>query len=751
MIGDFMQPRYYTHPLGSSNVKIPVARLADTINSSTIVTNNDSDSTYFRELEKKGIYLNEAQIEAVRHIEGPLLTLAGAGSGKTSVLVSRTGYLIHVHHVHPRHILLVTFSKKAAGEMKDRIGMLPGLSKAEASGVQASTFHSFFLTILRSRGFTEEILSSDRHRQIVMKQLIREQGMSDSYQPETLLALFSSYKVNMLTEDDFPLKTEEEKAIKSLYLKYEEWKKRHHKQDFDDILVKSYELLQETPTLVKALQERFHYIMVDEFQDTNLLQYELIKLLTNTEQNLFVVGDDDQTIYSFNGARNEFILQFDREFPTAKTVTLDINYRSSHFIVGLGNEVIKHNRHRKLKILQATKENPIQPMFSRPNTTDDEAKWIVDNIKEKVQNGSHRYDSFAILHRTSSNSRAIFEQLMLEKVPFILYSGNDKLFYEHWTVKPLIDHLKISLQPRDFDAMDGMINTLYIQREKGMDFIWNQEQMGAKKYPLIHLTSFPGLRSFQVEKIKERIRLLKEIKDLEPVVAIKKLRSSFYDKFLEAEGGQRATVQKEDIKEMLDELESSAKRFSTIEDLLRFIEEIIEQHQRMKKGYKQQEQNAVSLMTIHKAKGLEFPTVYLIGASEGILPHVTALDAGKMEEAGTKETARMRIERAIEEERRLAYVGITRAKEELFILSPAYYRGKKVEISRFLLEAFPSETISKTKPETTRTKTETVLAWLCSSDECITWQRITSYEESQLTHKECPICKGRMVKGSKEI
>ncbi|WP_246943237.1 UvrD-helicase domain-containing protein [Bacillus pinisoli] len=740
-----MQQRLFSYPFGIKNGLTPSAQLAEPTNSSTIISSIETDSSYFRAIEEKGIYLNPSQIEAVRHKDGPLLTLAGAGSGKTSVLVARTGYLIQVHHVHPRNILLVTFSKKAADEMKERISLLPNMNRGQANGVQASTFHSFFLTILRSRGYNEEIISSDRYRQMILKQLMREIGLGDSYQPETLLALFSSYKVNLIEE--LPDKTEEERQIYKLYVRYEDWKARHHKMDFDDILVKSYELLKNNPSLVHLLQSRFHYIMVDEFQDTNLIQYELIKYITNPNQNLFVVGDDDQTIYSFNGARNEFILQFDQEFPNSKTITLDINYRSTSSIVGLGNEVIKHNQYRKVKTLKATKEGSVTPMYSRPSTTDDEAKWIVDNIKEKVQSGKYTYHDFAILHRATSNSRAIFEQLMMEKIPFIYYSGNDKLFYDHWTIKPIIDHLRLTLNPRNFDALDGMITTLYIQREKAMDFIWNQEQNGAKKYPLIHLVNLPGLRSFQVEKIKERIRLLKEFAEVDPVHAIKKLRQTFYDKYLETEGKQQATVQKEDMKEMLDELESSAKRFTKIDDFIRFIEEIVEQHQQMKQGAISND--SVSLMTLHKAKGLEFRAVFLIGASEGILPHVTALEAGKLEVIGAKgsSVAKDIMERAIEEERRLAYVGVTRAKEELIVLSPAFYRGKKVEVSRFFLEAFQKEGQTKTISK----ESETVLAWICTKEGCIAWQKVTSHEDAQTDKKECPLCHATMKKGAKEI
>lgn len=738
-----MQPRhFFNSPIGVTNQDNPVADLAETNSSATLVHNKEKDAAFFRSLEKSGIFLNASQIEAVRHKDGPLLTLAGAGSGKTSVLVCRTGYLLNVHNVEPRQILLVTFSKKAADEMKERIGLLPGVSPGVSKAIQASTFHSFFLTLLRSRGYHQEILSSERQKQIVMKQIMRELGMGDSYQPETLLQIISSHKVNMIKDTAWPKETED---ARKAYFKYEEWKRRTNKLDFDDLLVEAYELLSNNLVLLQTLRNRFQYVMVDEFQDTNLLQYELIKLLTAKSQNLFVVGDDDQTIYTFNGARNEFILSFDQEFPTAKTIYLDINYRSTTPIVGLGNEVIKHNRKRKVKMLKATKKSVQTPQYCRPATTDDEAKWVVNDMKEKVASGSHSYTDFAILHRTASNSRAIFEQLIIEKLPFIQFTGNDKLFYEHWTVKPILDHLKLAINPRDFDAMDGMVTTLYIAREKAMDYIWNEEQKAKKKYPLIHLASFPGLRTFQVEKLKERIKLLKEIKELEPQTAIKKLRQSFYDKFLETEGLKQATSHKEDLKETLDELEASAKRFTTIEDFIRFIQEMSEQLEMIQKGKKVAQSDAISLMTIHKAKGLEFRTVYLIGASEGILPHVTAIDAGKMEDVAPKQDIQAKMEMALEEERRLAYVGITRAMEELYILSPSYYRGKKVEVSRFLLEAFG------TKINNSFSKNETVLAWVCTKDKCKGWQRITTHEDTLTDTKQCPFCKGEMKKGSKVI
>ncbi|KAA0549914.1 AAA family ATPase [Bacillus sp. BGMRC 2118] len=738
-----MQPRqFFNSPIGITNKEGPSATFADTNNSATLISNSEKDAAYFRSLEMSGIFLNASQIEAVRHKDGPLLTLAGAGSGKTSVLVCRTGYLMNVYNVDPRQILLVTFSKKAADEMKERISTLPNITPGTARGVQASTFHSFFLTILRSRGYHHEIVSSERQKQIVIKQIMKELGMGDSYQPETILQLISTHKVNMIKDHAWPKETEDARRA---YLKYEEWKRRTNKVDFDDILVEAYELLSNNLVLLQTLRNRFQYVMVDEFQDTNLIQYELIKLLTAKSKNLFVVGDDDQTIYTFNGARNEFILNFDKEFESAKTIFLDINYRSTTPIVGLGNEVIKHNRKRKVKVLKATKKSVLLPQYSRPATTDDEAKWVVSDIKEKVASGQYRYADFAVLHRTANNSRAIFEQLIIEKLPFIQFTGNDKLFYEHWTVKPILDHLRLAFNPRDFDAMDGMVNTLYLSREKAMDFIWSEEQKSKKKYPLIHLTTFPGLKSFQVEKIKERIKLIKEVKDIEPQQVIKKLRQLFYDKYLETEGVKQATLHKEDLKETLDELEASAKRFTSIADFLRFIQEMNEQLCVLKSSSNQSESDAIHLMTIHKAKGLEFRTVYLIGASEGILPHITAIEAEKLEVADPKQSIQEKMEMALEEERRLAYVGITRAMEELYILSPSFYRGKKVEVSRFLLEAFG------TRNEKGNSNTATVLAWVCTKTHCMGWQRIMTHEEAELNAKECPFCKGTMKKGTKEI
>lgn len=752
---------FFKTSLGAGSHTIPIAQTAKTQTSKDLIPNTDKDAFFFRSLEKQGIYLNEPQIHAVRHFKGPLLTLAGAGSGKTSVLVCRTGYLIAVRNINPKNILLVTFSKKAVEEMRDRIARLPGLNENIAATIQARTFHSFFLKIIRKHGVTQDILSETRYKHIVLKRILREMGLQDEYQPETLLSLLSSYKMQMVNVDSLPETTDEEKELKQIFDAYEKWKTANNKIDFDDVLLFAYNMLRQKPSLLAALQKRFLYIMVDEFQDTNMVQYELIKMIVEPHRNLMIVGDDDQTIYSFNGARNEFILNFNKLYHDAKTVTLDINYRSTSSIVGLGNEVIRHNTRRKKKTLKATRQSKATPQYLRPKNTDDEAGIITNLILHQVKQGKRNFGDFAILYRTASNSRAIIEQFVMDNVPFVDY-GSEESFYDHWLVKPLIDHFWLSLNPQEFEAIEGILPTLYINREQGMQFIHDQEAMQKKKWPLIHLMSFPDLKDFQKEKLMERLKLIESLKSMKPIDAIQLMRHEFYDQFLETNKRNKLTHHKEIMREMLDELESSAKRFTSIEEFVSFIAEVAEKRNTMD-HCQHENDDRVSLLTIHKSKGLEFHTVCLIGASEGNMPHSSIFDAEKMSDVFTTHTGRDKIIAAMEEERRLAYVAVTRAKDDLVISSPAYHRGKKAAISRFILDAFPKRsandagnrkyhpTGASKSSSSKRTHSETVYAWICTSGKCNAWQRIKTFDESELASKECPLCKSRMSKGSKEV
>lgn len=729
-------------PIGTSGKPIPHAVVSTTKTSKELVTTSDKDAAYFRQLERYGIELNEPQIQAVRHHKGPLLTLAGAGSGKTSVLVCRTGYLISVRNVDPNQILLVTFSSKAASEMRERIARLPGIEERIAPKIQARTFHSLFLQFIRRQGIDQEILGETLKQHLILKLIMRNMGLQDSYQPENLLTLLSSYKMNLIAVEDLPERTSEDKELKQIFTAYEQWKTANSKIDFDDVLLLAYRLLKQDPSLLQSVQNRFEYVMNDEFQDTNYLQYELIQMIVKPHSNLMVVGDDDQTIYSFNGARSEFILDFDKVYPQARTITLDINYRSTTSIVGLGNEVIRHNLKRRPKTLQATKQSMNTPQYMRPSNGDHEAECILKHILDEVQQGLRQYGDYAILYRTTSHNRAILEQLVLQDIPYIDY-GDGKMLYEHWLVRPVIDHLRLSLNRRDFEAMESVLPALYINRDKGMAYIRRQEAKQAKKGPLIHLLSYPEMKDFQIGKIKDRIELIRSLVAMKPLDAIKHIRISFYDAFIEANERSQLTEHKEMMKETLDELESSAKRFNSIPDFLVFIDDVTEKSHSKVRNRQDEQGNRIALMTIHKSKGLEFPSVFLLGASDGSLPHSSAIEADRMSQVKGKQKDTRRSIAAIEEERRLAYVAITRAQEELTISSPMYYRGSKVDISRFISSVFKEDKPSK--------PTESVSAWICTSPTCNAWARISSSKEAQLKSKECPLCKAQMSQGNKMI
>lgn len=783
-------------PFGASSGKVPRAEMAAGSGAPKGKgiggQLGELDAAYWRAMEQAGIRLNPAQIAAVRCTDGPLLTLAGAGSGKTSTLVCRTGYLIDVRGVDPSGILLLTFSSKAAAEMRERIAALPGIGEYEAGRIQARTFHSFCLWLLFSQGLQKEIFGDTRRQHIQLQQLMRELNLQDAYPPENLLALLSSYKVNLMTAEQLPEKTETDRQMKRILLRYEAWKIENDKIDFDDVLTGAYALLQERPELLERLRRRFTHLMIDEFQDTNLLQYEIVKMIAAPRNNLMVVGDDDQTIYSFNGARSEFILEFEKLYPRARVITLDINYRSVPAIVGLGNEVIRHNKMRRSKTLRAANGGALLPAYMRPDSADDEAQQVVDHIRREVAAGRREYGDFAILYRSSSSNRAVLEQLVMRDIPHIDY-GDGRLLYEHWLVKPVLDHMRLSVNRRDFDAMPSILPTLYIARDKGMDHIRKTDEGRPKKGPLVHLLTLPGLKDFQLDKIRQRLEVIRSLKGLVPAAAITQIRKSFYDAYIQAGEHSEQTSHREMLKEMLDELETSAGRFDSVVAFLAFVDEMLLRNQQTAAAKSQAQGNRVALMTIHKSKGLEFPAVFLIGASEGTLPHASALGADNLRDTRVGLEGEASYAEALEEERRLAYVAVTRAKEQLFISSPAVQRGKKAAVSRFLLSAFGQETAASDAaaraefggrrggaPDPGRfgkvrsgrfgregapagsgasgsaapaapPRTQSVPVWLCTTGSCVAWTRIMHSKDMMAAHKPCPLCGSPMKKGRKDV
>ena len=678
----------YRTPYGVDTVGIPKSGIADYRTSKELIQDHENDAFYFRLLESHKIFLNAEQIKATRSVHGTLLTIAGAGTGKTTTMVARTGYFIMVEKIQPELLLLVTFTRKAAEEMKSRIELLDQSGQFISRKITAGTFHSIFLRILRSYGYNQKILSNEKYKHTIIKILLKEMKLQDAYQPETLLSILSGYKTKLVDLANLPEETPVEKEMKYIFLEYEMWKKKNHYIDFDDILVETYKLLNDQPTLLNTLQNRFRYIMVDEAQDMNKIQYQLIQMIARPQNNLALFGDDDQTIYSFNGAEREILLDFDKHYPNTKIVVLDTNYRSSETIVGLGNEVIRFNKARRPKQLKATKKeySNRSPYYSRPSTTEEEAEMVIRQIIQSVNKGERKYKDFAVLYRTHANSRAIYEQLIMKNIPVASFQQGEG-FYQQSVIRPVIAYLRLSIAPNDMNSIETILPTLYLSRGEIKEHLEFQQLIEPLEQPIHHLLHLPNLKSYQKNQIEERIHLIEQLKNMKTVKAIQEIRK-FYEKYLDADDRKTLTLHKALIKELLDELEDSAKRFDKIEQFLSLVDQMAEKQVLMEQEKNDPNEDKVSLLSIHRAKGLEFPVIFMIGVSEGILPHESAIEADRLEDMMYEKKRISKSLESIEEERRLAYVAITRAKEELFISSPTYYRGKKVEVSRFLLEPF---------------------------------------------------------------
>ncbi|EEL25572.1 ATP-dependent DNA helicase, UvrD/REP [Bacillus cereus Rock1-15] len=680
-------------PEGYFEVKaIPQAEIADIYTSKELIADDELDSFYFRALEEKNIFLNENQIEAVRTIDKPVLAIAAAGSGKTRVLASRVGYLMCVANVDASRILVLTFTRKAANEMKQRIAGLPGISKSVLNIIVAGTFHSVFLRILRSRGYDQRILSNEKFKHIIIKNILKKYKYQDAYDPETVLSLISYYKNTFVTPENLPVKTPIEKEIKTIYHSYEEWKADNNQMDFDDILLYTYQLLLEDYQLLELLQNKFLHILVDEYQDISLLQQMIVKMLAYPQKLIFGVGDDGQTVYSFRGSDPKLILDFPNEYPGAKVIKLEVNYRSNPYIVGLGNAVIKNNKVQFKKELRAFKADGPKPIYSSPADSDEEAINIVQSIKSAIKSETRQFKDIAVLYRTHAVSRAIVEQLVLNDIPYIQY-GNKDTFYENTYVRPIIGFLRLALNPTDEEAIKEICNVLYISKEKAISHINRASALdyidGKVKPLLYYLTSIPELKKYQLQFIIGVIKNLKGLARLNPDLAVEEIRHGYigYEKYLQNNKRGSLTIHQELVKEVLDELTASSKKFKDIASFLNFIDKVILRNKQMEELQKQQNPDAVALHTIHSSKGLEFPTVFFIGVSEGVLPHKSALEV--MEDRITnKKEMLMKLQESLEEERRLAYVGITRAESELFISSPKVVRNQSCEISRFIKEVY---------------------------------------------------------------
>ena len=609
--------------------------------------------------------LNEPQREAVYHTDGPLLILAGAGSGKTRVLTHRIAYLIGERGVDAWNILAITFTNKAAEEMRQRVDNLVGFG---AESVWVSTFHSACVRILRRfidrLGYENHFTIYDTDDQkTLIKEVCRKVDVDTKvFKERSLLSAISSAKNEMILPDEFELNAGGDFAkrkIAKVYREYEAQMKVNNALDFDDLLVKTVQLLQTQPDVLESYQERFRYIMVDEYQDTNTVQFQLVSLLAGKYKNLCVVGDDDQSIYKFRGANIRNILDFEHEFPDAKVIKLEQNYRSTGNILNAANSVIANNRGRKEKSLWTENGEGELIRLRQFDTAFDEADFIGEDIKSAVRQGGSYNDS-AVLYRTNAQSRLLEEKFIAMNIPYKIVCGVN--FYARREIKDLLAYLKTIDNGRDDVAVRRIINVP--KRGIGLTTINRiQESATERGIGFYEALLAPGLIAGvgrSATKLDSFAALIEYFKTLAEEMNITDLLQEVIEKTgyiesLENEDKEEAKTRKENIDELISKAatyEESCQDKDEKATLSGFLEEValVADIDSL-----DEDQEYVVLMTLHSAKGLEFPRVYLAGMEDGLFPGYMSINAGDREE--------------LEEERRLCYVGITRAEQELTLTS----------------------------------------------------------------------------------
>ncbi len=628
-------------------------------------------------------HLNPEQRKAATHVDGPLLILAGAGSGKTATMTHRIAYLIE-QGVSPYQILAVTFTNKAAGEMRERVEKLVG----RCPGMWIMTFHAMSLRILREHceriGYQHNFVVYDTiDQKTLIKTIMKEQNIDAKLYPQAYLSVaISKQKEHDVSPREY-LETEADnfrsKVIGSVYRAYQEQLKRNNAMDFDDLLVNALHVLRDNPDILADYQHRFRYILVDEYQDTNHIQYEIIRLLAKARQNLCVVGDDDQCIYQWRGADISNILNFEKDFPQARVIKLEQNYRSYGNILAAAHSVIRNNRGRKAKKLWTDKEAGDKIVYRRCDSDKEEAYYIAQEI-DLLKNGQRTYDDFAILYRTNAQSRLFEDALKRRGIPYQILSGFS--FYERKETKDMICYMRLVVNPADDLALKRVINEP--KRGIGAVTLGKLEAL-ARVHGLSLLDilsqdeisySLPAKAQKAVGEMVRIIRLCAQEKENLRVSDIydQLLVKSGYLKALEAEDTQEAASRIEnlmDFKSFIYDYEKEKEDTDEKATLEEFLEKVATNGDadKLEEGT-----GKVTLMTMHSAKGLEFPIVFLPGMEDGLFPGHRALDN----------------ENGMEEERRLCYVGMTRAREKLFLTGAAYRvlygHGEYTRESTFLRE-----------------------------------------------------------------
>ena len=603
---------------------------------------------------------NEAQKVAIEHKDGPMLVLAGPGSGKTATLVERTKNLITEHDVSPSNILVITFTKAAANEMKQRFEREMKTANAK---VTFGTFHAIFFLVLKlAYNYNSSNIITDEIKYQAMRELINRHGLE--YRDENELMNGILGEISMIKNSRIPLEhfysTQcGEDVFRKIYKDYEAFLQKHRLIDFDDMLTLTYELFQERPDILSAWQKKYQYILVDEFQDINQIQYDIVRMMASPRNNLFMVGDDDQSIYRFRGSKPEIMLHVPKDYPDVKQVALDINYRCPKEVVDVSQKLILHNKERFSKKIVAWKHSDAVVRFQQFNTQREEILFMIKEIEARLQKG-YALSDIAILFRTNMQPRLLMEQLMAYNVDFKTRDQIPNL-YDHWIAKDIRAYISIARGSRERKDFLMILNKP--KRYIGRDSLY-EKQVDFEEWEKLYEEQ-PWIAE-RIEKLHYDIKMLEK---MSPYAAINYIRHGIgYEDYL-VEYAQYRNLNKEDLFDILDELQASAKGFKNYDAWELHIKEYTEElRERAKK--RQENPNAVTLATMHSAKGLEFRSVFIMDANQDVMPYKKAV-----------------LEKDIEEERRLFYVGMTRAIEDLTICAVKELHNKPAEPSQFVAEA----------------------------------------------------------------
>lgn len=604
---------------------------------------------------------NKAQLEAIRFLDGPCLTLAGPGSGKTAVITHRTYNLIHQGNVDPSHILVVTFTKAAAGEMRERFLRLEG---RESTRVTFGTFHAVFFTVLRhAYGYTAANILKEEEKLSLIRQLIRRFHVDYEDEGEcisTILSEIGAVKNSHIDIEHYYSANFGEQVFRDMFRAYQESLRKYKRIDFDDMLLYTYELFDQRKDILAQWQDKYRYILIDEFQDINGIQYEIVKMLAAPRNNLFVVGDDDQSIYRFRQARPEIMLNFGKDYPQARRILLNVNYRCDGNIVAAAGRLIAHNENRFPKEILADKpgkETVVQRVYKNQR---EENLGLIAALRSYVKGGGS-FGDVAVLFRTNTQPRLLMQQLMEYNIPF---RTRDRIpnIYDHWIVKDLECYIRIA---RGSDARSDFLQIMNRpNRYIGRDSL-EEATVAFDVWADYYEKSDQPWIARRIDKLYQDCKMLSR---MNPFSAVNYIRRGIgYEEYITEYAGKR-NMKAEDLLEVLDQVEELSKGFDSFEEWEAHKRKYLEELKGAAEAQRQSGEGVV-LSTLHSAKGLEYDVVFIVDVNEKVMPYKKAV-----------------LDPELEEERRMFYVGMTRAKKQLYLLSVEQMGNHRAEPSRFLSE-----------------------------------------------------------------